>query len=121
MAIRERILVIEDEILISMMLEQSIEALGRSFVGTESTVEGALERISREEVDGVVIDRWLRGQRKSDDVAKLLLERGIPFVVATGDAISLEDPFKEGIVLRKPFSIDQLEAALDEMDRLAMH
>ena len=121
MAIRERILVVEDEILISMMLEQSLEALGRTFVGLESTVEGALERISSESVDGVVIDRWLHGQRKSNDVARLLKERRIPFIVATGDAIALDEVFDGGVVLRKPFSIDQLEKALDEMDRIAIH
>lgn len=120
MAIRKRILVVEDEILISMMLEESLEALGRSFVGTETTVEGALARIAEEDLDGVVVDCWLHGDQKSDAVARLLKQRSIPFIVATGDTLSLDDIFKEGVVLRKPFSLDELKKSLEEMDRITV-
>ena len=121
MAIRKRILVVEDEILISMMLEESLEALGHDLVGTETSVEGALAKIASQELDGAVVDRWLRGDQKSDAVARLLKERGIPFIVATGDTLALDDAFKDGVILRKPFSIDELEVALQKMDGVAVN
>ena len=104
-----------------MMIEQSLDVLGRRFVGTVATVDGALDQLSQANVDGVVIDRWLRGDQSSDKVVEHLKEKQIPFIVATGDTLSLGEKFEGGVILKKPFSIGELEEALEEMDRIAMN
>ena len=109
-----RILIIEDEPLIAMMLEDFIDALGKQCVGTCDTVQSALATIADEHPDAAILDINLSGGEKSWPVADALAERGIPFVLSSGG-----DEVKEGHQdrprLSKPYTMDGVEKALNSL------
>lgn len=107
------VLIVEDESLISMMLEDFLESLGHRVVGTCETVGDALVRVEEGGFDVAIIDVNLNGQRVWP-VADRLAAMGIPYVLATGGHI---DPppaaHASAPVLSKPFTLDAIEPVLD--------
>jgi two-component system, response regulator PdtaR len=75
-------LVVEDEILISLEIEDILTRNGCRVVGPASTVAAALALIEREAPDAAVLDVELRGERVTP-VAAALKRRGIPYVLAS--------------------------------------
>jgi DNA-binding response OmpR family regulator len=109
-----RILVVEDEPLIAMMLEDFLDILGRSVVGTADTVANALALIDAGGIDAAILDVHLRGGEKSWPIADRLAEVGIPFVLATGGSGDMiESTHRDRPVLSKPFTMDGVEKALN--------
>lgn len=78
-----RVLIVEDETLISMLMEVYLEQLGCSVVGSASRLDEAVEMAGRLEMDAAVLDVNLAG-KMSYPVAEVLRARGVPFVFATG-------------------------------------
>jgi CheY-like chemotaxis protein len=107
----QRILIVEDEPLIAMMLEDFLDALGKQVAGTAETVAGALARVGEGGIDAAILDVNLRGGEKSWPVADALAGAGIPFVLATGGD-TVADAHAERPVLAKPFTMDGVERAL---------
>ncbi|WP_315764010.1 response regulator [Sphingomonas sp. Y38-1Y] len=108
---RTRILIVEDEPLIAMMLEDFLDALGKQVAGTAETVAGALDQVARGGVDAAILDVNLRGGEKSWPVADALAAAGIPFVLATGGD-TVAEAHSTRPVLAKPFTMDGVEQAL---------
>ncbi len=107
-----RILIVEDEALIAMLLEEMLTDLGYELAGTAATLAQALELAEATELDGAILDLSLGGE-KSLPVADALAARGIPYMFASGYGRSgLEEPYASRALLRKPFDFDELEAAL---------
>ncbi|GGO90418.1 response regulator [Stakelama pacifica] len=108
-----KILIVEDEPLIAMMLEDFLDMLGKQPAGSADTVAAALEQLSAGDFDAAILDVHLRGGEKAWPVAAALAERNIPFVLATGGSGEMIDPaFRDRPVLAKPFTMDGVEAAL---------
>jgi CheY-like chemotaxis protein len=108
-----RVLVVEDEAMVSMMLEDFLEDLGCVVVATASRLEDALVKAAQLEVDVAVLDVNLAG-KLSYPVAELLRSRGIPFLFATGyGTAGLPDRLSDAPVLSKPYLRAQLVAALE--------
>jgi CheY-like chemotaxis protein len=111
------ILIVEDEPLISMMLEDFLDSLGHTIVGTCESVPDALARVEEGGFEVAILDVNLKGERIWP-VADRLIEMGVPYVLATGGHI---DPppaaHASAPVLSKPFTIDAIEPALDEACR----
>lgn len=98
-----RILVVEDEPLISMMVLDWLDELGHEAVGPASTIEQALSLIEGQEVDAAIVDVNLHGQ-ESDCVAAALKGRNIRFAVATGlNPEMVSGAFGHRAVLTKPY------------------
>lgn len=110
-----RILLVEDDPLVAMMIEGFLEAVDRQITGTEETTAGALARISSEDFDAAIIDVHLANGETSEPIAEALRARNIPFVVMTGDAAAIGRDYAGAPVLRKPFAIACLEAALTQI------
>jgi DNA-binding response OmpR family regulator len=113
-----RILVIDDEPLISMLVEDWLTELGCEVVGPARTVQDGLDLIEKGALDGAILDVNL-GSNKSFLVAEALRNRGVPFAFATGDGdIGQASGFPDPLVLQKPFDFEavksMLEALLDE-------
>ena len=106
-----RILIVEDEPLIAMMLEDFIDALGKQCVGACDTVQSALATIADENPDAVILDINLSGGEKSWPVADALAERGIPFVFSSGGD-EVTDDHAARPRLAKPYTLDGVEKAL---------
>ncbi len=108
-----RVLVVEDEALISMMLEDFLAEIGCEVVATAARLEEAIERARTVTIDVAVLDINLAG-KVSYPVAEILLQRSIPFLFATGyGTAGLPETLRNAQVLSKPFMLDQLSRALD--------
>ena len=106
-----RILVAEDEIIVSAMLEDMLNELGATVVGPASKLSEAVRLASTAQIDAAVLDVNLRGER-IDPVALLLQSRGVPFLLATGYGASI-GPIADGVpTIDKPYTKDMLKRAL---------
>lgn len=105
-----RILVVEDESLILMMIESMLADLGCKSVTAASTVEKALALIETQVFDAAMLDVNLRGD-SSRPVADALAARGMPFFFSTGNpGHHTMDGYEDRPVLRKPFIFEDLAA-----------
>lgn len=110
---RARILVVEDEALIALMIMQMLEGLGLEPIGPAASSREALALIAAERIDAAVLDLRLGEEGSSASVAPALERRGIPFVVVTGFIAGHVRRLIPGHpVLTKPFSEAALGRAL---------
>jgi CheY-like chemotaxis protein len=99
----KRVLVVEDEIMVSWLLEDMLANLGCVVIGPAVRVDQALAIIESEPLDAAVVDLNLNGQF-SYPVADALAARGVPFVFSTGyNKDSLPNSYQSFPVLQKPF------------------
>lgn len=111
-----RVLLVEDEPLIAMMLEDFLDVLDRQCAGTADCVEAAIPLVEAGGFDCAILDVNLRGGEKSWPIAAALAERQVPFVFATGGADDMiADEFRGRPILQKPFTLDGVEKALDAL------
>ncbi len=104
-----RILVVEDEMLIAVLIEQILEELGCVVVGPVARLDAALRLASQEALDAAILDVAIRGGHVQP-VAEQLLARGIPFVLASGYGDwSLPENLRDQPRLTKPFTQVDLE------------
>jgi CheY-like chemotaxis protein len=78
-----RILLVEDDAMVAMLIEGMLDALGCQVVGWVASVPDALEAIDTNEFDGSLLDMNLSG-RVVYPVADVLASRHMPFVFVTG-------------------------------------
>ena len=102
-----RILIVEDEPLIAMMVEEWLVELGHEPVGPVTTVELALQAVEHAEFDGAILDVNLHGER-CERVADALLSRGKPFALSTGECAGTRGNYGACITLSKPYDYDDL-------------
>lgn len=108
----KRILVVEDEVLVSMVVIDMLGELGIRPIGPAQSVQQALEAIDSEVLDAALLDGNLAGARV-DAVAAALTRKQVPFVFVTGyGRDSLPTAFRNAPILSKPFSEADLVAAL---------
>jgi len=104
----KRILVIEDEFLIALDIISVLEDAGFREVRHIETEEEALMQIERHSWDAAIADANLNG-RSIEQVARVLRERGVPFLVVTGyGRKSLPAAIGAAPILEKPFQHRQL-------------
>ena len=110
-----RVLVVEDEMMVSMLIEDMLTDLGCTVIGPASRLDEAIDLAKAAEIDCAVLDVNLGGQ-PIFPLADLLRERGRPFAFATGygDA-GLRDVDKGTPVLQKPFREGDLARVLAEL------
>jgi DNA-binding NarL/FixJ family response regulator len=107
-----RVLLVEDEALLSMMLEEFLEEFGCTVVATAARLDDAMAKATVFAGDVGMLDINLAGEM-SYPVAQLLQSRKIPFLFATGYGTDgLPDDLKDATVLSKPFRAVQLYRAL---------
>ena len=110
-----RVLVVEDEMMVSMLIEDMLGDLGCHVVGPAARLEEALSLAQHAELDCAVLDVNLGGQ-STFPVADLLREKGAPFAFATGygDA-GLREVDRTSPVLQKPFREIDLRRVLESL------
>ncbi len=107
-----RVLVVEDEMLVAMLVEDMLHDLGHVPVGPAARLETGIEMASDETLDLAILDVNLNGT-KSFPIADILTARGVSVIFATGYGKSGLDPrFAEFPVIAKPFSEAVLHAAI---------
>jgi DNA-binding NtrC family response regulator len=107
-----RVLIIEDESMVAMLLEDMLDELHHEVVATVGRIEQALPLISDPKFDFAILDVNLNGAN-TYALADALGERGIPFVFATGyGSTGLKPEWRTATVLQKPFQIRDLDRAM---------
>lgn len=113
---KRRILIVEDEPLIAMMLEDFLAEGGMDVAGISDSVESALAVAGEGAIDGAILDVNLSGGEKSWPVARALADGGIPFVFATGGGDgSIEEEFRDRPTISKPYTLDNVTSAVDAL------
>ena len=109
---RRKVLIIEDEPLIAMLLEDMLNELGFDADTSGGRLASAMEAAAATQWRCVILDVSL-GDEETYPVADALMAREIPFIFATGyGRDGLRPGYRDTPVLQKPFLIDDLEVAL---------
>jgi DNA-binding response OmpR family regulator len=113
--VRPRILIVEDEMMIAIMLEDMLDELGCAVAGIAGKPEEAMAFIESQPIEAAILDVNLNGIQ-SFEIAAALDKRGVPFMFSTGyGAIVVEERYRTRPVLQKPFRQEDLEAAVNVM------
>ena len=115
MADNLRILLVEDDVLIGMMLADMFDALGLPEPAQAASRDEALAIIATESLGGALVDINL-GDEKGWPVADALAERGIPFAFTSGGGDVLPPAHAHRRLVAKPFRISDIEVALAEFE-----
>lgn len=109
-----RVLVVEDEVIVGMLVEDMLRELGFEVVALSTHLDQAVRLARGSDIDFAVLDLNLNGQL-SYPVAHALRLRGLPFIFATGyGAKILVPPYNSTPTLQKPFHLDDLRRTLAE-------
>jgi DNA-binding response OmpR family regulator len=107
-----RVLLVEDQAAVSMLIEDMLLDLGVEIVGPMSTLDDAMELARTVEIEAAVLDINVGGTL-SYPVADVLRDRGVSVIFATGYDISvLPGRFRNTPILLKPFDERQLATAV---------
>src|SRR5262249_11419998 len=97
-----RIMLVEDEVLVAMMLRDALSDLGFEVIGPSGRLSDAMAVAVEERIGGAMIDVNLGGELVYP-IADVLLARGIPFVFVTGYGVDgLDKRFRRVPVFKKP-------------------
>lgn len=108
-----RILLVEDEALVAIMMKDVLDDLGLAVVGPHGTLAQALAAARRDQVDGAILDLNLGGEAVYP-VADVLTLRGVPFIFVTGyGATTIDRRYAHVPVLEKPIDPAALKQMFD--------
>jgi two-component sensor histidine kinase/CheY-like chemotaxis protein len=106
---KPRVLVVEDEALVGIMIQECLTELGFQIVGPVCSASDALQAAKAGDFDAAILDINL-GDGMVYQVAEVLARRHVPFVFVTGyDADSVDSRFREIAVLQKPIEREMLQ------------
>ncbi len=112
---KPKVLVVEDEYLIRMLLEDMLGDLGYELAAGVGTIAEASEVATSGDFNVAILDVNLDGE-EIYPVADILAGRGLPFVFVTGyGECSLPAPHRDRPALQKPFQAEQLKTALADL------
>jgi CheY-like chemotaxis protein len=108
----KRVLVVEDELMIRMLLEDMLGELGYTVAAEAGRIDEALQAAKTADFDLAILDLNLDGEPVLP-VADALVARGMPFVFATGyGERGLPEPYRNRPTLKKPFQMEGLKQML---------
>ena len=111
-----RVLLVDDEALVAMLLEDMLTDLGCEVVATAARVEQALQLLADPALafDLAVLDVNVAGE-SVQPVAEAVAARGAAIIFATGYGQSgVPEPFQGRPTLQKPFGFADVAARLGE-------
>lgn len=110
-----RAFVVEDETLVAIFLEDLLEELGCTVVGSAAQVPRALDLVESLRPDIAIIDINLAGE-VAYPVAEVLHRHRIPFIFATGYGDGLLHPsWRHCPVIQKPYQKSDLQRAMAQV------
>lgn len=112
----KRILIVEDEPLTAFDNETMLGDAGYEVVATVDRFRDAVAVLDREQVDLIMSDVRLTGDRTGIDLAEVARKRGIPVLFSTGKAPENAAQLVVGCLM-KPYNERILRAALKAVDQ----
>lgn len=111
-----RILIVEDEPLTAFDNEVMLADAGYEVVATLDKFDDAVETLNQQEVDLILSDVRIRGERSGIELAQVARNRGVPILFVTGYPPNNASELAVGCLL-KPYNERKLKAALEAVDR----
>ena len=109
------VLIVEDEGLVSLMLEDLMRDMGARVIDVFAAAADALAALRASDYDCAILDIIVR-DGTCEPVADLLAERGIPFLFSSGVGIDVLPPrHHERRLISKPFDDSMLAAHIREL------
>jgi len=114
-SIQQRVLLVEDEFLLSAVLTADLQEAGYEVLGPHASVAAAMAAVQSETFDGAILDINLKGEFVYP-VAQELARRGIPFMFLSGYAlINMPERFRAYPRLPKPANATDLLRGVQNM------
>lgn len=112
-----RVLIVEDDMLLSMVEERLIQKLGFDVVGKVAKGSDAIDKTAELDPDIVVMDISLKGEMDGIEAVEKIREKSsvpVIYLSGSGDRYSYERAKKTGFTdfLTKPVTIGDLEGPL---------
>ncbi|AHG41500.1 chemotaxis protein CheY [Pseudomonas syringae CC1557] len=110
-----RVLLVEDETMLAMLMEMMLEDLGFATAYHASTLNDGVKFARNGEYDLAILDINIIGGT-SFPIAAAIADRGIPFMFCSGyGRLGIPDTWADRQCVAKPFSADQLSRALNDL------
>ena len=109
-----RILIVEDDLVIALMMEEIVREMGWAVSGIAGTLGMARLQFAKRDFDAVLLDVNLGGEY-NPETADLLQEMGVPFAFVTGYDYVVEPRHDNVPLLQKPFSSIQLRVLVEQL------
>lgn len=110
-----RILIVEDEPLISMMLEEWVEELGHTPLGPARTPSEALDMLRDTTPDVAIVDYHLQHET-AEVVAQAMIEMQMPFAFASGTLVqTTSDSIAGALILSKPYDFESVRSVVQTL------
>jgi DNA-binding response OmpR family regulator len=111
----QRILIVEDSPVVAPFTADVVTELGCEVVGPAPNMAAARNLIGSGRIDAAIMDIHIRGERVFP-LCEALSSKGVPFVLTSGYGDwELPDRWEKAARLQKPYTIDQVQAALSEV------
>ena len=115
-----RILVMEDNGLVAMLISELLDRLGHVVIGPHPSVQSALNALENEAIDLALLDINLGNGETSYPIAEILSRRGVPFAFLTGyDQAGLSREFRDRPVISKPIDQANLSQTLRKLSPIS--
>jgi two-component system, response regulator PdtaR len=118
-----RILIVEDESIIGMLLSEVLKGMGHNVIGVAATEGGAIALASEYLPDLLIVDAGLTSGNGVSAVDTILETRFVPHIFTTGNALKVRLLKPSAIVLEKPFHeaelADAITSALSQIQELS--
>ena len=109
-----KILIIEDEAIIGMLLSEVLLGMGHSVIGVIGTESAAVTLAAEYRPDLLIVDAGLTKGNGISAVDKIIAERYVPHFFTTGNALKVRLVKPDAIILEKPFHEADLAEAIDK-------
>ena len=114
-----RVLVIEDEAIIGMLLEQVLIGMGHDVCGVAATEAEAVAMAAESRPDLLIVDAGLRDGSGVAAVAEIVRTGFIPHIFITGDIAGVRALTPDATVLEKPFLESDLVRTIAQLFQTA--
>src|ERR1700730_9660373 len=108
-----RVLIIEDDFLISMLWTELLAGMGHAVCATAATEGEAVAAAHRHRPDLIIADSQLRDGTGMAAVEKIIVTAAIPHMFMSGDAARVTARYPAAIVIQKPFRLLALDKAIE--------
>lgn len=113
-----KVLVVEDEAIIAMMLEDMLTDLGHEVAATAGRLDRAMKLVAAQPFDLAIVDINLNGE-ETYPLAAILMDLGVPFIFSTGySANGLKEEWRAMPLLQKPFEVQSLANAISRLSHV---
>ena len=107
-----RVVIVEDDQMIAMLLEETVKDLGHTVCAIASTEAEAVALALTHQPDLMIVDAGLSEGNGVAAIDAILKTRFVAHLFVTGDARRVRALHPDAIILEKPFFLPELVAAI---------